>query len=240
MFDAPTTACEALPVAIADYAQAFRAGDAAKVAARVQPSTVVYAVEGGEIAGQTRAAWKAAPVQPAPDLTTEVVSEGPHTAIVTARWAQSGEARRDYALWARLECRWRIVGRVVGPDGPLETIAAQGVGAAVDLKLHADAGWDAAELSQAIEPRALVFTLDDEQLVAASVADWQARYAVRAKTHYPSQQTVVSRAEEGRGDLGAATWTFRSASGATYADRALLLRTAQGWRMLALLWVRED
>lgn len=240
MFDTPTAACEALPVAIADYAHAFRAGDAAKVAARVQPSTVVYAMEGGEITGQTRAAWKAASAQPAPDLTVAVVSEGSRTAIVTARWTQGHETRRDYALWARLECRWRIVGRVVGADGPAEAVAAQGVRAAVDLKLRSDAAWDPATLAQAIEPRALVITLEDEQLVAASVADWQARYLARARTNYPSKQMVVSRAEAGRGDLGAATWTFRSASGATYADRALLLRTAQGWRMLALLWVRED
>lgn len=232
--------CETLPAAIAVYAQAFRTGDAAATLARVQPSTVVYAMEGGEVAGQTRAAWKAAPAQPAPDLTTQVVSEGPRTAIVTARWTQDQLARRDYTLWARLECRWRVVGRVVGPDGALETSAADGVRAAVDLKLRSDAGWNAVELAQAAEPRALVITLDDEQMVAASVADWQARYAVRARTNYPSKQTVVTRAEEGRGDLGAATWTFKSASGATYADRALLLRTREGWRMLALLWVRED
>jgi ketosteroid isomerase-like protein len=240
MLDTPVAACEALPTAIADYARAFRSGDVARIAARVQPSTVVYAMEGAEIAGQTRAAWKAAPARPAPDLTTAVVSEGPRTAIVTARWTQGGQARRDYALWARLECRWRIVGRVVGSDGPPETVAAEGVRAAVDLKLRSDADWDPAKLAQAIEPRALVITLDDEQLVAASVADWQARYAVRARTRYPSKQTVVVRAEEGRGDLGAATWTFQSASGGTYADRALLLRTPGGWRMLALLWVGED
>lgn len=112
--------------------------------------------------------------------------------------------------------------------------------AAVDLKLKSDADWDSAALAQAIEPRALVITLEDEQMVAASVADWQARYAVRARTNYPSKQTVQTRSEEARGDLGVATWTFKSASGATYADRALLLRTAEGWRMLALSWVRED
>jgi hypothetical protein len=240
MLDTPQAACEALPAAIADYAQAFRTGETAKIAARVQPSTVVYAMESGEVVGQTRAAWKAAPALPAPDLETAVVSQGPRTAIVTARWTRGGEARRDYALWARLECRWRIVGRVVGPDRPLEGDAAEGVRAAVDLKLRSDAGWDSGTLVQAIEPRALVITLDDDQLVAASVADWQARYVVRARTHYPSQQAVVSRAEEGRGALGAATWTFRSAAGATYADRAVLLRTAQGWRMLTLLWVREN
>lgn len=240
MLDTPAAACEALPAAIADYAGAFRTGDAARIAARVQPSTVVYAMEGGEIVGQTRAAWKAAPAPPAPDVATAVVSQGPRTAIVTARWTQGGEVRRDYALWARLECRWRIVGRVLGRDHPLQDEAAEGVRMAVDVKLRSDAGWDGGVLAEAVEPRALVITLDDEQMVAASVADWQARYAVRARTNYPSQQTVVARAEEARGELGAATWTFRSASGATYADRALLLRTAQGWRMLALLWVRED
>ncbi|WP_454717301.1 hypothetical protein [Caulobacter segnis] len=231
-------ACETLPAAIAAYTQAFRAGDVAATVTRVQPSTVVYAMEGGEVVGQTRSTWKAAPAQPTPDLETQVVSEGPRTAIVTARWTQTGAARRDYTLWARLECRWRIVGRVVGPEGPLE--AAHGVRAAVDLKLKSDAGWNPAELAQAIEPRALVITIDDEQMAAASVADWQARYATRAKANYPSKQTVLARAEEARGDLGAATWTFKSASGATYADRALLLRTREGWRMLALLWVRED
>lgn len=231
-------ACETLPTAIAAYEQGFRTGDAAATVARVQPSTVVYAMEGGEVVGQTRAAWKAAPAQPAPDLETQVVSEGPRTAIVTARWTQAGAARRDYTLWARLECRWRIVGRVVSPDGPQE--ASVGVRAAVDLKLRSDAGWNSTELAQAIEPRALVITIDDEQMAAASVADWQARYVARAKANYPSKQTVLARSEEGRGDLGAATWTFKSASGATYADRALLLRTREGWRMLALLWVRED
>lgn len=234
MFDT----CETLPTAIAAYAQAFRAGDAAAMVARAQSSTVVYAMEGGEVVGQTRSAWKAAPVQPSPDLKMEVVSEGPRTAIVTARWTQTGATRRDYTLWARLECRWRIVGRVVGPDGPLEP--ADGVRAAVDLKLKSDAGWNPAELAQAIEPRALVITIDDEQMAAASVAEWQARYAARAKANYPSKQTVQTRSEEARDDLGVATWTFKSASGATYADRALLLRTREGWRMLALLWVRED
>nr|WP_295113061.1 hypothetical protein [uncultured Caulobacter sp.] len=141
-------ACETLPAAIAAYTQAFRIGDAAATLARVQPSTVVYAMEDGEVVGQTRLAWKGAPAQPAPDLTTQVV--------------------------------------------------------------------------------------------AASVADWQARHAVRSRMSYPSKQTVVARAEEGRSTLGAATWTFKSASGATYADRAILLRTREGWRMLALLWGRED
>lgn len=238
MLDTPAAACEPLPQAVAAYAEAFRLGSGPAIADRVQPSTVVYALDGGEIVGQTRAAWKAQPAQPAPDLATEVVSEGPRTAIVTARWTQGGAVRRDYTLWARLECRWRIVGRVVGPDSALGS--ADGVRAAVDLKLHSDAGWSAAELAQAIEPRALVITLDDEQMAAASVADWQARYVARAKTNYPSKQTVLARSEEARSDLGVATWTFKSASGATYADRALLLRTAQGWRMLALLWVRED
>ncbi|MET3666277.1 hypothetical protein [Caulobacter sp. 1776] len=239
MLDTPA-ACEALPRAVAAYAQAFRLGDGPALADRVQPSTVVYAIDGGKIAGQTRAAWKAQAAQPAPDLATDVVSAGPRTAIVTARWTQAGAARRDYTLWARLACRWRIVGRVVGGEQALDASAADGVRAAVDLKLAADAAWDPTALAKAVEPRALVITLEDEQLSAASVADWQARYAERARTRFPSGHTVLSRAEEGRGDLGAATWTFKASSGATYADRAVLLRTAEGWRMLALLWVRED
>ena len=50
MFDTSTAPCEALPTAVADYAQALRTGDVGQVVARVQPSTVVYAMEGAEIA----------------------------------------------------------------------------------------------------------------------------------------------------------------------------------------------
>lgn len=239
MFDTPA-ACQTLPEAVEAYADAFRVGDRERIAAPVQPSAVVYAIGPNGIAGQTRGAWKAQKAEPAPDLATELVSVGVRSAIVTGRWTRAGTAWRDYTLWARLECRWRIVGRVTGPDQPLEASAASGVKEAVDQKLSSDLRWDQADLAQAIDPRALVMTIEDEQLAAASVADWQARYVGRRRSRYPSGHTVLSRTEEGRGDLGAATWTFRATSGATYVDRALLLHTAQGWRMLALLWVRED
>jgi len=239
MLDTPA-ACETLTEAVAAYAEAARTGNGAALIARVQPSAVSYALEDGEVRGETRAAWRARGAQAAPDLAVETVSAGPRTAIVSTRWTQVGAPRRDYAVWARLSCRWRIVGRVVGPDRPRDATAAEGVRATVDLKLRADAAWSPEDLAAAVDPRALVITLEDEQLAAASVADWQARYVERARRGMPSANVVLSRSEGGRGELGAATWTFRAATGGIYADRAVLLRTPKGWRMLALLWVRED
>ncbi len=239
MLDTPA-ACETLTEAVETYARAARSGDGPALIARVQPSAVSYALEDGAVRGETRAAWKARAGEAAPDLAAEVVSAGPRTAIVSARWTQAGAARRDYAVWARLECRWRIVGRVVGPDRPRDDAAASGARGTVDLKLRSDAAWGPDDLARAVDPRALVITIEDDEMAAASVADWQARYAERARRKAPAGQVVLSRAEEGRGDLAAATWTFRGSTGATYADRAVLLRTPDGWRMLALLWVRED
>lgn len=234
------TVCETLPQALEAYVEAARTGDGPALVARMQPSTVVYAIEDGEVRGETRGTMKTKAAPAAPDLSAETVSAGPRTAIVSARWTEAGAARRDYAVWARLQCRWRIVGRVVGPDLPRDAAAASGVRAAVDLKLEADATWSPGELARAVDPRALVITIEDEEMVAASVADWQARYVERARRRRPSAHTVLSRAEEGRGDLGAATWAFRGANGGTYADRAVLLRTPEGWRMMGLLWARED
>jgi hypothetical protein len=239
MLDTPA-ACETLTEAVKAYAEAARAGDGAALIARVQPSAISYALEDGEVRGETRATWKARGARAAPDLAVETVSAGPRTAIVSTRWTQAGAPRRDYAVWARLSCRWRIVGRVVGLDQPRDTTAAEGVRATVDLKLRADAAWSPEDLAAAVDPRALVITLEDEEMAAASVADWQARYVERARRKMPSANVVLSRSEAGQGELGAATWTFRAVSGGTYADRAVLLRTPKGWRMLALLWVRED
>lgn len=239
MLDATAAVCETLPEAVGAYAAAVRAGDAQAVIDHVQPSAVVYALENGQVRGLSRLAWKGRGAGPQPDFAAETVSAGERSAIVSGRWREGATARRDYTLWARLDCRWRIVGRVTGEDRPVASAASAGVGQAVDAKLAADETWSAEGLAQAVEPRALVIAVEDEQMAAASVAEWQARYAERRRQGTKAGHTILSRSQEGRGDLGAAIWTFASTTGGTYADRALLLRTAEGWRMLALLWVRE-
>jgi hypothetical protein len=44
---------------------------------------------------------------------------------------------------------------------------------------------------------------------------------------------------DARGDIGVARWSFRARDGSEWTDRALMLRTPAGWRMMALVFVKE-
>ncbi len=49
---------------------------------------------------------------------------------------------------------------------------------------------------------------------------------------------MTSRLIDARGDIGVARWSFRSASG-EWTDRALVMKTPEGWRVMALMFARE-
>ena len=108
----------------------------------------------------------------------------------------------------------------------------------VDDKFEADRRWDAARLGATLDPRALVTSVEDGEFVAASVPEWKARYKDRRATSAGATFELTSQVVEARGDIGMARWSFHSASG-EWTDRALVLRTASGWRMIALLFAKE-
>ena len=82
-------------------------------------------------------------------------------------------------------------------------------------------------------------TVENDEFVAASVAEWQARYIERKRSSSGNAVVEVDRITDRRGDIGVARWWFRSPTGGIWTDRALVMKTAKGWRMMALIFTEE-
>lgn len=246
---APTSApgpANATPAdAVRLYGEAIAERDPVKLGRAFQPSAIAYEIDGGTVTATYQAQWKArlaqAPEPPGPSTpppTIERIDAGETTALARLRSIRDGRPLVDYVLLARLAGGWRIVGTLRQPDPAENPASAAGVAAVVDDKLEADRRWDEAGLGETLDPRALVMSVEDGEFVAASVAEWRARYVDRRKTSPGARFEVTSRLVDAQGDVGMARWSFRAESG-EWTDRALMLRTASGWRMAALLFVRE-
>jgi hypothetical protein len=228
--------------AVRGYGEAVAERDPAKLARAFQPSAIAYGLDGGTVTATYQAQWKGRLTkasEPAiPTMTLERIDAGRTTALARVRAIRDGKPFAEYVLLARLSGGWRIVATLRQPEAADSPASAAGVAAVVDDKLAADRAWDADKLGAALDPRALVTSVEEGEFVAASVAEWQARYRERRATSAGATFEVTSHVVEARGDVGMARWSFRSESG-EWTDRALLLRTASGWRMIALLFVKE-
>jgi hypothetical protein len=224
------------------YGEAIAERDPVKLGRAFQPSAIAYEIDDGTVAATYQAQWKArlaqAPAPSGPPPTIERIDAGETTALARLRSIRDGRPLVDYVLLARLAGGWRIVGTLRQPDPAENPASAAGVAGVVDDKFEADRRWDEAGLGETLDPRALVMSVEDGEFVAASVAEWRARYVDRRKTSPGARFEVTSRLVDAQGDVGMARWSFRTESG-EWTDRALMLRTASGWRMAALLFVRE-
>lgn len=224
------------------YGEAITERDPVKLGRAFQPSAIAYEIDGGTVTATYQAQWKArlarAPEPSGPPPTIERIDAGKTTALAKLRSIRDGRPLVDYVLLARLAGSWRIVGTLRQPDPAENPASAAGVAGVVDDKFEADRGWDESRLGATLDPRALVMSVEDGEFVAASAAEWRSRYVDRRKTSPGARFEVTSRLVDAQGDIGMARWSFRSESG-EWTDRALMLRTASGWRMAALLFVRE-
>jgi len=224
------------------YGEAVAERDPVKLGRAFQPSAIAYCTEGGTVAATYQAQWKARLARAPGPLTSlptiERIDAGETTALAKVRAIRDAEPLVEYVLLARLAGGWRIVGTLCQPAATESPASAAGVAGVVDEKFEADRRWDADRLGGALDPRALVMSVEDGEFVAASVAEWQARYEDRRRTSPGARFEVTSRVVDAQGDIGMARWSFRSDSG-EWTDRALMLRTASGWRMAALLFVKE-
>lgn len=242
----PTASANATPAdAVRLYSEAVAERDPVKLARAFQPSAIAYEIDGGTVTATYQAQWKArlakAPEPsepPGPPPAIERIDAGATTALARLRSVRDGRPLVDYVLLARLAGGWRIVGTLRQADPAESPASAAGVAKVVDDKFEADRGWDEARLGRTLDPRALVMSVEDGEFVAASAAEWRARYVDRRRTSLGARFEVTSRFVDAQGDIGMARWSFRSDSG-EWTDRALMLRTASGWRMAALLFVRE-
>jgi hypothetical protein len=228
--------------AVDAYAEAIARGSPAAMGQAFQPSAIMYCTDGRSVTATSQAQWKARLAQAAPPspatTTTEWLDAGASSALVRLRAVRGAKTYVDYLLLARLGTGWRIVGKLCQADAQDVPASRTAVDATIDRKLASDRSWDDALLAASIDPRALVMTVEDGELVAASLPEWQARYRDRRSASRGNVFDVTSRVIDARGDIGVARWSFRSATG-EYTDRALVMKTAEGWRIMALMFARE-
>lgn len=231
--------------AVDAYSEAIARGSAAAMGQAFQPSAIMYCTDGRSVTATSQAQWKARLAQAAPPdpatTTAEWLDAGPSSALVRLRAVRGDKTYVDYLLLARLGTGWRIVGKLCQAGAPgLQDVSTSGaaIDATVDRKLASDRSWDDELLATSIDPRALVMTVEEGELVAASLPEWQARYRDRRSASRGNVFDVTSRVIDARGDIGVARWSFRSAAG-EYTDRALVMKTPNGWRIMALMFARE-
>ena len=230
--------------AVAGYGEAIARNDPALLAAAFQPSAIMYCTDGSDLRATYQAQWKqrmqtSGPPTGPVSTTVDWVDEGATTALARATAVRGDKRFVDYLLLARLKGGWRIVGKLCQANATPNPDSAAAISAVVDTKLAADRSWDPVVLAESIDPRALVMTVEDGEFVAATLAEWQARYVDRRKASPGNAITVTSRVIDARGQIGVARWSFRARDGAEWTDRALMIRTPAGWRMTALIFARE-
>ncbi len=125
--------------------------------------------------GQARASRAPDPAT----TTTEWLDAGASSALVRLRTVRGEKTYVDYLLLARLGTGWRIVGKLCQANAQDAPASRAAIDATVDRKLASDRRWDDGLLATSIDPRALVMTVEDGELVVASLPEWQARYRDR-------------------------------------------------------------
>jgi Putative lumazine-binding len=173
------------------------------------------------------------------DNQLEWIDAGTDSAIVRTKAIRGKNTYIDYLLLARVEKNWRIIGKVFSEAKPLLAKNTQAVRNVIENKIKSDASWDARLFETTIHPRALVFTLENTELVAASVAEWSARYEDRKQKHLSSESITTIDRIDISGDVAAVRWTAKWNNDAIYVDRAILLNTNGQWKMMALIFTRE-
>jgi hypothetical protein len=230
--------------AVDRYGRAIATGSVADMREAFQPSAMMYCTDGRDIRGTYQFQWQdrlASGGPPEQPVATRIEwrDAGATTALVRATAVRGTKTFTDYILLARLSGVWRIVGKLCQDGARADETSVAAVGAVVDTKMASDRSWDAARLVQSIDDRALIMSVEHGELVAASLAEWQARYLDRRRTSPGSAVVEIDRKIDARGSIGVARWSFKSPSGAIWTDRALVMRTPSGWRMMALLFVKE-
>lgn len=231
-------------VAIAAYGEAIAGHDPAMLARTFQPSAIMYCIRDGAIHATYQAQWKTRMRTERPaagPISTKIdwIDQGGDTALARVAAVRGDKTFTDYLLLARIGDSWRVIGKLCQVDARDIPASRAAVSAVIDTKLASDRAWDTDLLAASIDQRALVMTIEDGEFVAATLPEWQARYVDRRTTSPGNAIVETSRVIDARGDIGVARWSFRTRDGSEWTDRALMTRTPAGWRMMALVFVKE-
>jgi hypothetical protein len=229
--------------AIAAYGDAIARNDPAMLARAFQPSAIMYCIRDGTIHATYQAQWKTRMRTETPavgPISTKIdwLDQGGGTALARVAAVRGDKTFTDYLLLARIADSWRVIGKLCQTDARDIPAARAAVNTVIDTKLASDRAWDIDLLAASIDQRALVMTVEDGEFVAATLAEWQARYVDRRATSPGNTVIETSRVIDTRGDIGVARWSFRARDGSEWTDRALMMRTPAGWRMMALVFVK--
>lgn len=153
----------------------------------------------------------------------------------TSKWPDRGF--EDLIVAVRDGTRWQMVAKIftAAPD-PAELTAddrAQIAGAVAD-KIAAHAGNDPALLAKSHTDDCPYYRTDPA-LVRSSLSEAAARYAVNRAAGKTSASPWRTLIVTGRGTIAAVKLDVQH-EGTRYIDYLLLLRLAQGWRIVAAVW----
>ncbi len=203
----------------------------------------MYCTDGRSVTATSRARWKARLAQAAPlgcgDHHGRWLDAGASSALVRLRAVRGEKTYVDYLLLARLGMGWRIVGKLCQASAQGARLRARPSTRPSTGSWRPTGAGTTACSATSVDPRALVMTVEDGELVVAGLPEWQARYRDRRGASAGNVFDVASRLIDARGDIGVARWSFRSASG-EWTDRALVMKTPEGWRVMALMFARRS
>jgi hypothetical protein len=207
------------------------------------PIANAYWIERGEVSSLSHFGFRNALTSRNPLVHRDVYSvewsdAGGDSALVRVATHGSGKPFIEHVLMTKTGGCWRSVAIVfaeagqVGPDAAIRTL--------VEDKVLSDATWDSALLARTLHARALVFTVDEDEIVAASAAEWVARYVQRRRSppgFHPTRHTIDRI--DATPTTAAVRWSVSFSDGSTWTDRALLLKTNRGWKMIALAFSNQ-
>jgi Putative lumazine-binding len=242
---------EAIAACVRRYFAAVDRSNSAELKRAFHPATMMFwRGDDGSVAGLSQADWAkrldaGPPLGPAD--RREIVRidvEGEAAAAVTVSTYPTF-AFEDFLLLLRVRGRWQIVAKVfhrrqgASPAAAPAGNAREAIAEVLARKFRSMDTNDGAVLGSAYHPRAMTFALAEQELVAVSIAEWQARFDERrAAGPAPRAERRIGRIDVA-GDVGLAAFEHLTTD-ARVVDLGLLVRDAAGWRLIALVYTVQE
>jgi Putative lumazine-binding len=241
----------AIEATIAHY---FRAGDtnsSAELKRAFHPAAMMFFVKDGGLTGVSQPEWWAridAAKDPVKALSRKIplvdVDVAANAAVAKVLSEYPTHRFEDYMSLLRVGGEWRIVGKIfhrtVPPNAPAPEAAAvsadaEAIRAVLQTLFAAMDANDGALAASVASPRAVSYTLLEDQLVGVSLPEWQARLEARKAAAAPAPKAsrrVVFVDSEG----GAAVARLEhELPNETWIDYASLLRVGGKWTIVGLV-----
>ncbi|MBC8082761.1 MAG: nuclear transport factor 2 family protein [Hymenobacter sp.] len=231
----------------------FQAGDqasAAELSAAFYPGALMFWVDGaGLMQYRTQPQWKAllrADKSPTPATKRTITLVDRTNDVAVARLASEFPDRvyYDYVAVVKTVSGWQIVTKVFhragapGSAQPAATSAAdrRQIEQLLAIKFRAMDKVDPDLLASAYHPRTQSYYTDENQLVAVSIGEWEARYGADRHAHTPvPTATRTIQQIDCLGTVGYSRFTHAFSNGRVVTDYTLLLKIENVWRIVGLL-----